>query len=326
MDRRKFAVTAGVALAAPLSLLAQPAGRVYRIALLDDAVESARRENWRLFRERLAQLGYVEGRNVSFELRRADGAAERLPALASELFALRPDVLVSTGTIASMAVRKANSSIPAVFIGVGDPVGAGIVASLARPGGSMTGTSVMTADVSGKLLELMREVVPGAKRLAYLADLTNKSSELALRRLQESAKQVGVSLQAFNGRTRDDLERAQQAIRREQFQGLIVGASGVVVGFREQIVQFAAVNKLPTIYARREYVDAGGLLSYGPSFQRNYVRTADYVHRILQGAKPADLPVEQPRGVEMVLNLKTARALGIKIPGSLRLRADEMIE
>ena len=326
MKRRALVALFGAGLAVPTALWAQGAGRVYRVALLDDAHESARRPNWLLLRNRLTQLGYVEGKNVVYEARYAEGDAERLPALVAELLALKPDVLIALGTVAAQPVRKAGSTVPAVFIGVGDPVGAGLVASLARPGGNMTGTSVISSDVSPKLLELMRDLAPKAKRLALLTDLTNKSSMLMLRRVEESAKQIGVSVEGFSSRTVDELERALQAIRRGRFQGLLVGASGLMVHYRDRIIAFAAESRLPTVYARREYVDAGGLVSYGPSYRHGYVRGADYVDRILKGAKPADLPVEQPASIEMVLNLKTARALGIAIPGAIRTRADEVIE
>ena len=326
MKRRALVALFGAGLAVPTALWAQGTGRVYRVALLDDAHESARRPNWLLLRNRLTQLGYVEGKNVVYEARYAEGDAERLPALVAELLALKPDVLIALGTVAAQPVRKAGSTVPAVFIGVGDPVGAGLVASLARPGGNMTGTSVISSDVSPKLLELMRDLAPKAKRLALLTDLTNKSSMLMLRRVEESAKQIGVSVEGFSSRTVDELERALQAIRRGRFQGLLVGASGLMVHYRDRIIAFAAESRLPTVYARREYVDAGGLVSYGPSYRHGYVRGADYVDRILKGAKPADLPVEQPASIEMVLNLKTARALGIAIPGAIRTRADEVIE
>lgn len=326
MDRRNFAYLLGTSLAAPQLLLAQPAKRVYRIAILDDAVESARAESWKLFRNRLRELGLVEGRDVVYEARFARGAPERLPALAAELVALKPDIIVTAATPASSAVKKATASIPIVFLGAGDPVGTGLVASLARPGGNMTGTSTITLQIGGKWLELLREMSPAAIRIGYLSDPSNKAVVATFRQIEEHARAMNVTVRLLDGRQRAELERSFETIKRERLQGLIVGTVFVLLEHRDQIVQFAAREKLPVVYGRREWVDAGGLLSFSAEPQFPYMRGADYVHRILNGAKPADLPVEQASRVQMVLNLKTARALGITVPASVRLRADEVIE
>lgn len=325
MKRRPFLLAAPALLVAA-GVRAQPAKRVYRIAILDDAVESARSHSWQLFRNRLRELGLVEGKNVSYEARYARGDSERLPALAAELVALKPDLIVCAGTPSSSAAMKATSSIPIVFIGSGDPVGAGLVASLARPGGNVTGTSGITVEMGGKQLELLREMSPAAIRLPYLTDASNKASVAAFRKVEEHARAVNATIRMLDGRKRSELERSFETIKREGVQGLIVGATPVLLEHRDQIVQFAARERLPVVYGRREYVDAEGLLSYSADLPFAYLRGADYVHRILQGAKPAELPVEQASRVRMVVNLRTARALGVAISGQLRLRADEVIE
>lgn len=324
MKRRPF-LLAAPALLVTVGVRAQPAKRVYRIATLDDAVESARHDSWQLFRKRLRELGLVEGRDIIYESRYAGGSPERLPALAADLVALRPDIIVCAGTPTTSAAMKATSSIPIVFAGVGDPVGSGLVASLARPGGNATGLSLMSIEIAGKQLELLRELSPAATRLSYLVDVSNKASVATFRQLEEHARAMSVTIRMLDGRQRSELERSFETIKRERVQGLIVGPAGLLLEHRDQIVQFAARHKLPVVYGRHEYVDAGGVLSYSAGQQLAYPRAADYVHRILQGAKPADLPVERSSTFRMVLNLKSARALGIKVPGSVRLRADEVI-
>jgi putative ABC transport system substrate-binding protein len=315
-----------LALAAPRILLAQAPKRVYRIATLDDAVESARSSLWALFRNRLREAVLKDGMDVAYESRYASGAAERLAGLAAELVALKPDLIAVVSTPAALAVIKATSQIPVVFIGVGDPVGSGIVASLARPGGNATGTSIRTPEVAGKWFELLREIAPGAKRFAYLADAQNKAAQSTLAQLLEHAGKMGATMQMLDGRRRADLERSFEILKRDRVQGLIVSASALLVEHRDQILRFVSQNRLPTVYGRRDYVEAGGLLSYSAVSSETYVRGADYAHRILRGAKPADLPINQTSTLSLTLNLKTARALGLKIPPSLRLRADAVIE
>lgn len=326
MDRRTVVALAGAALAAPRALLAQPAKRVYRIATLDDAVESARAEYWKVFRARLQELGLVEGKDVVYEARYAHGASERLPALAAELVALKPDIFATASTPAAIAVKKATASIPIVFMGAGAPVGSGLVASLARPDGNATGTSILTTEMVSKQFELLKEFSRDGRRFAYLTDTSNQATLLAFRRAQEHASTRTLSIQMFDGRERAELERSFATIKREGLHGIVFGTTAVLLPHRDQIIQFAMRERLPVVYGRREYVDAGGLLSYSADLQFGYLRGADYVHRILKGAKPADLPVEQSSKMHMVLNMKTARALGIKIPESVRLRADEVIE
>ena len=326
MDRRTVLAATGAVLAAPQLLLAQPAKRVYRIATLDVAAESARPQLWQMFRNRLRELVLKDGNDVAYEARYASAETAQLPALAAELVALKPDVIASAGTPAASAAVKATSSIPIVFLGSGDPVGSGIVASLSRPGGNATGFSTMTTETYLKSLELLHELSPRAKRLGFLADASSKSMNLNYRRIEERAQKLKLPIRMLDARTRAAVDRSFATIRREQIQGLIVAATGVLLEHRDQIVQFAAREKLSVVYGRREYVDAGGLLSFGADLKIAYVRGADFVHRILQGAKPADMPVEQINNFLMVLNLKTARALGIAIPAAIRVRADEVIE
>jgi len=326
MNRRSVVAITLATLVAPRALLAQPAKRVYRIATLDETVESARAKYWTLFRDRLKELGRVDGIDAVYEVRYARGDTERLPALAAELVSLRPDIIVSAGTPATIAAMKATSIIPIVFTGAGNPVASGLVASLARPGGNVTGTSNVTTEIAGKQLELLREMFPAAIRLAYLGDVSNKASLIVFRQIEGHARTANVAIRMLDGRKRTELERSFETIKHDRVQGFVVGTTPVLLEHRDQILRFAVQEKLPVVYGRREYVDAGGLLSFSADQQWPYLRGADYVHRILQGAKPADLPVEQSSTVRMVLNLKTARALGITIPASVRMRADEVIE
>ena len=326
MDRRTLLALTCATLVAPRTLLAQTPKRVYRIAILDDATETTRPEYWNLFRNRLRELGLVEGKDVVYEVRYARGNSERLPALAAELVGLKPDILVTTATPATSALIKATSSIPIVFTNSGDPVRMGLVASLARPGGNATGISIMTEQMGGKQVELLRELSPTAIRLAYLGDTSNKSSLSVFRQIEADTRAMNVTIRMLDGRKRIELDRSFEVIRRERVQGLIIGTTGVLLEHRDQIVQFAAREKLPVVYGRRDYVDAGGLVAYGVDLRFGFSRGAEYVHRILNGAKPADLPVEHSANPRMVLNLKAARALGITVPAAVRLRADEVIE
>jgi len=313
-------------LALPLAGIAQPAGRVLRIAILDAGSENAQRHNWRAFLKRLAELGYAEGRNLTIEERYARGATERLPALAADLVALKPDVIVVQGTPSARAAKDASATVPIVFLGVADPVRDGIAASLSRPGGNSTGLSIFSSELGLKWIELLREIVPGAKRLAFLGDASNAAGKRNFDQLREQARALGITIQMFDGHKRDELERSLDVIARDRYEGLYLGNSTTILDHRDRILQFAARQKLPAIYPRREYVDAGGLISYGADLRAIYPRAAEYVQRIVQGARPSELPIEQPNVVRMVVNLKTARAQGIKIPKSILVRADEVIE
>jgi len=279
-----------------------------------------------VFRTRLRELGYTEGKNLVIETRYARGVTEQLPVLAAELVALKPDILVTVSTPATRAAIKATSSIPIVFAGVADPVGAGLIASLARPGGNATGYSMISTELGAKWIELLREIAPGAKRVAYLTNTGSGGAVLAFKRLQEEARKLGVTVQMLAGQDPARLKQSLDAIVRERYAGLIVASSGSLLDHRDQIVRFAAQHKLPAVYARREYVAAGGLLSYGADTTALIQRAADYVDRIARGAKPSEMPVERPSAVRLVLNAKTSRALGMPIPSSIRSRADEVID
>lgn len=313
-------------LSAPPSGFSQTATRTLRLAILDDATETARARMWELFRARLRELGYVEGKNLVIEVRYARRANEQLPALAVELVALKPDIIVAAPTPPAQAAMQATSSIPIVFTGVADPVGAGLVKSFARPGGNATGVSIITTEIGVKWIELLREISPGAKRIAYLTDTGSAGGMLVAKRMQEEARKLDVTIDVFGGQQPKELERSLEAIARGRYAGLIVSPTARLADHRQEIVRFAAQYRLPAIYGQREYADLGGLLAYAPDFGVIYQRTADYVHRIAQGAKPSDLPVERPNAIRMVLNLKTSRALGIPIPSSVRHRADELID
>lgn len=326
MDRRTLLFLAGATFAAPCIGLAQPAKRVYRIGILDDAGENARQGDLAEIRDALRQVGLVEGSTIVFEVRRAQGVSERLNTLAAELVATKPDLILTPGTPTTRAALRATSSIPIVFWGAADPVGAGLVGSLARPGGNVTGVSIMATQTEQKNLELMHELAPAARRIAYLTDTGNQAATLTYSRLEEKAHALKLSLQMLDCFGRDALERAFATIRRERVQGLLVAFNGALLEYKDDIVQFAARERLVTVYGRAEYVAAGGLISYTVDRKSGRVRTATLVRRILDGAKPADLAVEQISRTRLVVNIKTARVLGLKIPQPILLRADEVIE
>jgi len=324
--RRQFLIAAGAVLAAPLRAGAQVPPRVARVAVLDDTAENTRSREWQLFRRRLQELGYAEGRNLVIVARYARGDGTKLPALAAELVAQQPDVILAPSTPAARAALQATSSIPIVFNGVADPVGAGLVASLGHPGGNATGLSIMATEIGSKWIELLREIAPGASRFGFVNDASNPGSLLAFRNLQERARSVNASVRFLDGRNRQELESALETIAREPVDGLIVGTTMVLFPHRDRIIQFAARHRLPAVFARREYVEAGGLLSYSVDLDFMFSRSAEYVQRILGGAKASDLPVERPSGTRLEVNLKTAKALGLKMPQSILLRADRVIE
>lgn len=325
-DRRRLVLGGAALVAAPRLASAQSADRTLRLAILSEATEAARAPSWKLFFGRLAELGYVEGRNLAVESRHANGDPSRLPGLAAELVAWNPDVVVAVSTPAAVAAKKATATIPVVFVGPADPVGSGLVANLGRPGGNVTGFSPMQAEIGGKWIELLRELVPGLKRGAYLTDTGNDGEMLVFEQIRLRASSLGVDVQVFDGIAPGALERSFDAIAGGRFDGLMVALTQALLPHRGRIVAFAAQRRLPAIYARREYPDAGGLLSYGADSTALFARAANYVQRIAQGAKPGDLPVERPTFVKMVVNQRTARAQGIHIPQSVLVSADEVID
>ncbi len=327
MDRRTFVKTLGVGLlAAPLAAKAQQARRIARIGFLSSY--SAERESIFLaaFQQGLLELGYLEGRNIFIEQRYAGGNFQKLPDLAAELLALRVDILVTTGTPAAQAAKNATSVIPIVMTLVADPVGTGLVASLARPGGNITGLSDFNAGVVAKRLQLLKEVVPSASRVAVLFNPANPTNPLQWKLTQAVAPALGVTLLSLEAKGADDIDRAFTAIRKQLPEALIVIGDPLFGTHRRRIVELSVKSRLPATYSNREWADAGGLMSYGANFGDLYRRAATYVDKILKGAKPADLPVEQPTKFELVINLKTAKALGLTIPPSLLGRADEVIQ
>jgi ABC-type uncharacterized transport system substrate-binding protein len=324
---RRSALILGLALfTAPLAAEAQQAAKVLRIGFLGNSTAALEANLVGPFREGLRELGYVEGRNILIEYRWAEGKNERLPALIAELIALKVDVIVTAGTPAALAVKKATTSIPLVMAAVGDPVGVGLVASLAQPGGNVTGLSAIAPDLEGKRLELLREVVPKLSHIAVLWNPDNPLYAGSLKETRAAAQVLGIEVQLLGVRTGEDFPAAFAAILKEPPSALLVLADRIFLHNRARIVDFEAKHRLPGMYPYRELVEAGGLMSFGPSYAGMHRRAATYVDKILKGAKPADLPVEQPTEFDLVINLKTAKALGLTIPPSLLLRADQVIE
>jgi len=329
IDRRAFLGTiAGGLLAAPLAAEAQQAGKIARIGYL--AASLADPHLPEAFRQGLRDLGCVEGRNVVIEYRDAEGRRERLPALAAELVALKVDVIfVGAGTRVVLAAMQATKTIPIVFAGVADPVGGGLVTSLARPGGNVTGLSSLTSELVGKCLEHLMQAVPGVSQVAILwrpgalPELTEKEM---LQGVDVAARALGVRLQFVEVRGPENFDRAFSDMTRARSGALTLLPSNLFLREHRRLVDLAAKHRLPTVFPWGDGADAGGLISYGPSIADLYRRAAVYVDKILKGVKPADLPVEQPTKFELVINLKTAKALGLTIPPSLLQRADQVIE
>ena len=324
---RRVALAAAVALgllAAPLATDAQQAGKLYRIGYLETGV--MRPLPWEAFRERLRELGYVEGQTVAFEVRWVDGRLDRLPTLAAELVRLKVDVVVTAGSPAARAAKNATTSIPIVMATGGDPVGLGLVATLARPGGNVTGLTTLSRELSGKRLEMLREALPRVTRMGMLWHRTSDIDALTRRETEEAAQTLGIQLRAQGVDGPDDFDRALSAIVADRAGAALVATSPMFFGHRRRLAELALKHRLPTIFAFREYAEAGGLMAYGPSYTELFQRAAAYVDKILKGAKPADLPVEQPTKFELSINLKTAKALGLKLPPAVLARAAEIIE
>jgi putative ABC transport system substrate-binding protein len=329
MERRRFIeVIAGGLLVAPLSAEAQQAAKIARIGFLVLNMAAAAHPP-EAFRQGLRDLGYVEGRNVVIEYRDAEGKPERLPALAAELVALKVDVILAAGETHALAAKQATKTIPIVFAVAADPVASGLVTSLARPGGNVTGLSVLAPELVGKCLEQLKQAVPGVSRVAVLwqpgghGERTDKDMR---KEAEVAARALGVRLQLVEARGPADLDRAFSDMTKARAGALTVLPSAMLFTERRRLADLAARNRLPAVYPAREYVDAGGLMAYGANVADLFRRAATYVDKILKGAKPPDLPVEQPTKFELVINLKTAKALGLTIPQSLLQRADEVIQ
>jgi putative ABC transport system substrate-binding protein len=313
-------------LLAPIATHGQPKAKVYRIGFLGNSTAALEANLVGPFRDGLRDLGYNEGQNVLIEYRWAEGKYERFPALIAELIAQKVDVIVTAGTPATLAVKKATASVPLVMVAVGDPVGTGIVASLARPGGNITGLTSIAADLEGKRLELLREVIPKLSHIAVLWNPASPFQVVAEKELQAAAQVLPTKVQSLGVRAAEEIEKAFAEIVRERPGALLVLADRLFLHNRARIVDFAAKHRLPGVHAYRELVEAGGLMSFGPSYAGMHRRAAYFVDRILRGTKPAELPVEQPATFELVLNLKAAKALGLTIPQSVLIRATEVIQ
>jgi len=324
--RRAFITLLGGAAAGwPLAARAEQAEKKYTVGIL-----SAGDENTALsaaFADALRELGWVEGRNVVFKYRYAENRRERLPELAADLVRLKVDVIAAAGTLAPLAAKRATATIPIVMTAAGDPLGSGLVASLARPGGNVTGMSLMAPDLGGKRLELLKDVLPRLSRVAVLWNAANPYSALVFKETQTGGQTLGIEVQSLEVRDPDDFDGTFEAVRRQHPEALITVEDPLTVGHRKRIADFAVGQQLPSLHGVREFAAAGGLMSYGASLADLFRRAAGYVDKILiMGAKPADLPVQQPTKFEFVINLKTAMALGLRIPDKLVALADEVIE
>jgi putative tryptophan/tyrosine transport system substrate-binding protein len=329
VDRRRFLLTSlAGALAAPLVVGAQQAAKIARIGWLAGN-RAASPHLPEAFRQGLRDLGYVESGNVVIEYRDAEGKFERLPALAAELVALKVDVIVAGGTPQALAAKQATRTVPIVFAAAGDPVTSGLITSLARPGGNVTGLTGLGPELVGKGLEQLTQAVPGVSRVAALwqpGGQGERTDKDILKEADIAARALGVRLQFVEARGPEDFDRAFSDMTRARAGALTVLVSPMFFGERRRLVDLAAKNRLPAVYPWREFVDAGGLMAYGADLADLFRRAATYVDKILKGAKPAELPVEQPTKYELVINLKTARTLGLTIPPSLLRRAGQIIE
>src|SRR5262245_36668658 len=324
--RRQFITLLGGAAAAwPLAARAQQPGKLPTIGFMGQTTRSAASEWTAAFVQRLRELGWIDGRNVAIEYRWGEGRNERFAEIAAEFVRLKVDVIFTAGTPQVLAAKQATSVIPIVFATAGDPVANHLVASLARPGGNVTGLSVQSNELAGKRLELLREVVPRLRRLAILVNVGNPVSLLELGEVQAAARTLGLEFHTLEIRRAEDIAPAFKALE-GRAQALYVSPDALVITNRARIQTLAMGVRLPTMHGSRDYVEAGGLMSFGANFPDQYRRSADYVDKILRGAKPADIPVEQPTKFDLIINLTTAKALGLDVPDSLLARADEVIE
>ena len=319
-------IVALIIVVAPLTAAAQPAQPIPRLGFLASASADVTKSVLAALQHGLRALGYVEGQNILIERRYAAGDFARLPDLAGELVRLHVDVIVTEGAPAAHAAQQRTTTIPIVIGNAGDPVGMGLVASLARPGGNITGLSQMSPELMGKRLELLKEMVPSASRVAVLFNPANPTSPLQVQEFQATAPALGVTLLPFEAQAANEIDRAFTAMHQERVEALIVVGDPMFGTHQSRVVELTAQARLPAIYNLRGFVDAGGLMSYGTHFEDLYRRAATYVDKILKGTKPADLPIEQPTKFALIINLKTAQALGIMMPPSLLLLADEVIQ
>ena len=327
MDRRVFIeVVAGSLVFARSSADAQPAAKVYRIGYLGGTPPTVEPRLWEGFFQGMRELGYVEGKNFFIEGRYYGNRVEQLPALAAELVALKVDIIVPGAPPAPEAAQRATSTIPIVMAYHPDPVGSGLAASLARPGRNVTGMSVLGRELVGKQLQLLKETVPGISHVAVLANPTVPHNAIALKEAETAARSMNVQIQPLQVRAPSDFAAAFSAMKKDRAGGLIALGSSMFFAERKRIMELAAQSRLPSMASFREYAEAGGLMTYGADLRENFRRSATYVDKILKGAKPGDMPVEQATKFQLIINLKTAKEIGLTIPQSVMQRADEVIQ
>jgi putative tryptophan/tyrosine transport system substrate-binding protein len=327
MRRREFITLVGFsAIAWPTGVWAQQTSKVWRVGMLETTSETLNAPNLNAFRRGLQELGYVEGQNLIIEYRSGEGRIERFSELAAELVRLKVDILVTRGTPAALAAKNTTTTIPIVMAAIGEPVGTGMVGSLARPGGNVTGLSAFVNELVAKRIEIMREIVPKVSRMAMIDNMGNASVPAAWDEMKRATLALGIQPLLYDVREPGDIGAAFDAAVAQHVDAITVSNDSVFITSRLRVVELAAKHHLPAIYATREFVDAGGFLSYAAHYPDLYRRAASYVDKIFRGAKAGDLPVEQPTKLELVINIKTAKALGLEVPFHLQQRADEMIE
>src|SRR6266700_3978818 len=324
MKRREFIGLVGGAVAWPIGAGAQQTGKVFRIGILEAVPAAQNAANLDALRKGLRELGYVEGRNLIIEYRSADGRAERFPELASELVRLKVDLIVSRGTPAARAAKDATATIPVVMATMGDP--RAMVASFARPGGNITGVTTFSTELTAKRIELLKELVPNLSRVALLHNMGNPAAPPEWDETKTAARSLGLQAELLDVRSDGDLGRAFERAVRQHVDALVIGADGLTQTHQQTIVDSVARNRLPAVYPARDFVEAGGLIAYAVNYPDLYFRFASFADKIFKGAKPGELPVEQPTKFQLVINLRAAKALGLTIPQSLLLRADEVIQ
>lgn len=326
MKRREFIRLIGGAAAWPLAASAQGAARVWRIGMLDTTPRELNRTNLDAFLKGLRELGYIEGQNLTIEYRASDGDNEHIRKLVSELVGLKIDLLIVRGTLEALAIKEATSTIPIVMCGVVDPVGIGIAASLSHPGSNFTGLSSVTTEIEAKRIALLKEVVPGMKRMALLGDFRNPNVQNQWEEVKIAAQTLAIDPIHFDVQSATDLNNAFEQATKERVEAIRVGVDGTTRPHRKVIIELAEKYRMPVIYAAREFVDDGGLVSYAPDYANMYSRGAAFVDKIFRGAVPAELPIELPTKFELILNLRTAKALGLSITPTILSLADAVIE
>jgi putative ABC transport system substrate-binding protein len=325
MQRRDFITIVGGAAALPIAAWAQQPARLPTIGFMGLGAPFSMNDWVDAFAQRLSELRWVVGNTVAIEFRWAEGRIDRLPEFAAEFVRLKVDAIVTVGTPSVLALMQATSVIPIVFVAVGDPVANGLVTSLARPGGNVTGLSNLTRDLAGKRVEILREVIPGLRRLAILANVANVAVILEMRDAQAAARALGYEVITLEIRRTEDIAPAFETLG-DRADAIYIVIDGLVAANRATINALALKARLPTMHGNRESIEASGLISYGPNFPELWRRSAEYIDKILRGAKPADIPVEQPTKFDLVINLKTAKALGLTVPAAVLARADDVIE